>query len=146
MVHEYGRDVENVLRINYAGRKLIRNKEIASSIIATATDTPAPVINPALWPLILERAYKKSCYFFRGEEMLDRNMNVTGVFDLVLHYWPRLLKNRYKLKVSMYNVIDWENVIGIRPNRIETQIHCMATGGTSPSVPTLGRTPKIKTY
>jgi len=92
MVHEYGPDVENVLRINYAGRKLIRNKEIASSIIATATGTPAPVINPALWPLILERAYKKSY----TDRLLGKIKCATGLFDLVLHYWPRLLKNRYK--------------------------------------------------
>ena len=98
--YEYDPDVENLLRINHAGRKLIRNKEIASSIIATATDTPAPVINPALWPLILERAYKKTYNIYDKKNWLciegRHSECATGLFDLVLHYWPRLLKNRYK--------------------------------------------------
>ena len=100
--YEYDPDVENLLRINHAGRNLIRNKEIPSGIIATATATTAPVINPALWPLILERAYKKSYniydkeYFILLRRERRKSKSATGVFDLVLHYWPRLLKNRYK--------------------------------------------------
>jgi hypothetical protein len=95
--YEYDPDVENVLRINHAGRKLIRNKEIPSGIIATATDTTAHVINPALWPLILERAYKKSYKIYdREDEQCRKSKCATGIFDLVLHYWPRLLKQRYK--------------------------------------------------
>ncbi|OEU23313.1 hypothetical protein FRACYDRAFT_259352 [Fragilariopsis cylindrus CCMP1102] len=84
--YEYDPDVENLLRINHAGRKLIRNKEIASGIIAaaTATATTAPVINPALWPLILERAYKKyKC--------------ATGLFDLTRQHlliYTEVYRNR----------------------------------------------------
>jgi hypothetical protein len=88
-VNEYDPDVENVLRINHAGRKLIRNKEISSGIIATATDTTAPVINPALWPLILERAYKKSYKIYDEEhwKYKIKSKSATGLFDLVLHYF-----------------------------------------------------------
>ena len=96
--YEYDPDVENVLRINHAGRNLIRNKEIPSDIIATATATAttAPVINPALWPLILEKAYKQSYKIYDRQDWQIKCKCATGLFDLVLHYWPRLLKKRYK--------------------------------------------------
>jgi hypothetical protein len=55
----YDPDVEHVLRINNAGRRFISDGEISSDTITTTT-TAAPVINHALWPIIFERAYKKS--------------------------------------------------------------------------------------
>ena len=87
----YDPDVEYALRINHAGRKIIRDKEISSGT-TTATAT-APVINKALWPIILDRAYKKSGEIYNltwiNKEDREKTKCATGLFDLVCHYCAR---------------------------------------------------------
>jgi hypothetical protein len=93
----YHSDVEYALRINHAGRTFISNGEISSGTTATST---APVINNALWPLILERAYKKSEAIFYFDPSWITNVEIegskcaTGLFDLVRHYWPMFTNRR----------------------------------------------------
>ena len=79
-------DIEYVLRINHAGRKYMtinnNNNNNSSKSILT---------NRALWPLILERAYKKSdkiCTIPDGRKC------GTGMFHLIrYHYLPVLLED-----------------------------------------------------
>ena len=76
-------DIEYVLRINHAGRKYMTNNNNNNSSKSILT-------NRALWPLILERAYKKSgkiCTIPAGR-------CGTGMFHLIrYHYLPVLLED-----------------------------------------------------
>jgi hypothetical protein len=98
----YYPDFEYALRINHAGRTFISNREISSSTTTTtATDNTtatAPVINIALWPMILERAYKKSDAIYDTTYMSNEDREclkcATGLFDLVHHYWPMFADRR----------------------------------------------------
>ena len=102
----YDPDVEYALRINHAGRTFISNREISSGTTTTITTTndnttaTAPIINNALWPIILERAYKKSDAIFdtgsiySSDEDRERMKCATGLFDLVHHYWPMFTDRR----------------------------------------------------
>ena len=98
----YYPDFEYALRINHAGRTFISNREISSSTtITTTTDNTtatAPVINIALWPIILERAYKKSDAIYDTTYMSNEDREclkcATGLFDLVHHYWPMFTDRR----------------------------------------------------
>jgi len=103
---EYAYDpyVEHALRINHAGRKSIRtDAKTPYGASAATTTTTTSVINKALWPIILERAYKKSneIYMYNikpGKEDINKRKCATGLFDLVLHYWPSFMdrcKNIY---------------------------------------------------
>ena len=98
----YYPDFEYALRINHAGRTFISNREISSSTTTTTTTdnttATAPVINIALWPIILERAYKKSDAIYDTTYMSNEDREclkcATGLFDLVHHYWPMFTDRR----------------------------------------------------
>ena len=64
----YDPDIENVLRINHAGRKFITSTALERQD-SKMTET---IINPALWPVILERAFKRSdeIYFIGNGTLL----------------------------------------------------------------------------
>ncbi|MGK3762438.1 MAG: hypothetical protein ACI8RD_014756, partial [Bacillariaceae sp.] len=85
----YDPDVEHILRINHAGRKYI------SSTMGSDNN---PKINRSLWPIILERTYKKSSeiydtYEWDSQESKDRKKCSTGLFHLVHQYWPMFIEN-----------------------------------------------------
>jgi hypothetical protein len=111
----YDPDVEHVLRINHAGRKYITmeggggggggGREIGDGDGEISLDgTTKSNINQALWPLILERAYKKSHEIYskiyvprmyNTQKYRDTRKCATGLFDLVHHYWPIFMDRRY---------------------------------------------------
>jgi hypothetical protein len=95
----YDSDVEHILQINQAGRKFVSHSgEFLSS------GSP-PIINNALWPIVLERPYKKSGRIFglhfkwavAAREERDKRRCATGLFYLVQHYWPMFMGNHRSL-------------------------------------------------
>jgi len=83
-MEEYAPDLEHMLRINHAGRKFVMSGGISGS---GARSSKQIVINRALWPRILERAYSKSAelYDFSLNVLADKNKKkcATGLFHLV---------------------------------------------------------------
>jgi hypothetical protein len=104
----YDPDVEYALRINHGGRKFIRNDaktpygtSDAAAAAAAATAT-TPVINTALWPIILEGVYKKSDEIYKEDDVYKRKC-ATGLFDLMLHYWPSFMDRRKNINNDSNN-------------------------------------------
>ncbi|OEU07952.1 hypothetical protein FRACYDRAFT_250614 [Fragilariopsis cylindrus CCMP1102] len=92
----YEPDVEHILRINHAGKKFIMEAEEITTGGPNNNDESTTIINHALWPKILERAYKKSYeiyhyYDWHVQEVKDRERCSSGMFHLVRHQIPLLL-------------------------------------------------------
>ena len=101
---KYEPKIEYALRINKAGRKeLMRGK--SSRMSNNADDEDKPIMNRALWPLILERAYKNSSeiYIYKRHlsdavtisKEVESNKCATGLFHLVHHFYaPVMIEDR----------------------------------------------------
>jgi hypothetical protein len=95
---KYDPDVEHILQINNVGRKFVShsgkgdgNGDGDGENVSSGT---VSIINNALWPIVVERAYKKSGRIFAER---DKIRCATGLFYLVQHYWPMLMGNHRRL-------------------------------------------------
>ena len=97
---KYEPKIEYALRINIAGRKkLMRGKSSRRS--NNADDEDDPIMNRALWPLILERAYNNSSeiYIYNRNgrdtvsisEETESKKCATGLFHLVHHFYAPVM-------------------------------------------------------
>jgi hypothetical protein len=97
---KYEPKIEYALRINIAGRKeLMRGKSSRRS--NNADDEDEPIMNRALWPLILERAYNNSSeiYIYNRDGRDDVSISeeaeskkcATGLFHLVHHFYAPVM-------------------------------------------------------
>jgi hypothetical protein len=87
--HRYDPDVEYILRINHAGRKFTmgggggRGEGIIPSDSSSSSSRNKCIINRALWPLILDRAYNKSFNIYdtlhANEETKDSQKSAVGL-------------------------------------------------------------------
>ncbi|OEU23307.1 hypothetical protein FRACYDRAFT_233479 [Fragilariopsis cylindrus CCMP1102] len=113
--HKYEPKIEYALRINIAGRKeLMRGKSSRRS--NNADDEDKPIMNRALWPLILERAYSNSSEIYNFERCgwgdvssserdekddvtiskdVESKKCATGLFHLVHYFYaPVMIEDR----------------------------------------------------
>jgi hypothetical protein len=105
---KYEPDVEHILRINHAGKKFIMEAEEITTGGPNNNDESTTIINHALWPKILERAYKKSYeiynfHFWQGQEEKDRERCSSGMFHLVRHQIPLLLAEDHARRFQSYD-------------------------------------------
>ena len=105
---KYEPDVEHILRINHAGKKFIMEAEEIATGGPNNNDESTTIINHALWPKILERAYKKSYeiynyYDWQVQEEKDRERCSSGMFHLVRHQIPLLLAEDHARRFRSYD-------------------------------------------
>ena len=105
---KYEPDVEHILRINHAGKKFIMEAEEITTGGPNNNDESTTIINHALWPKILERAYKKSYeiyhyYDWQVQEEKDRERCSSGMFHLVRHQIPLLLAEDHASRFRSYD-------------------------------------------
>ena len=93
----YSAGVEHLLRISHAGRKFSRVG------VKAVPGSNMPVIKPALWPKILERAHSKSSNIYdncirHNDEAKSKKKCATGLFHLVRHFCGPLLAENHRCR------------------------------------------------
>ncbi|OEU07433.1 hypothetical protein FRACYDRAFT_251238 [Fragilariopsis cylindrus CCMP1102] len=86
-------DVEYALRINHAGRRIVVKVDGGSN----NDDDGKAIVPISLWPVILERAYEKSCdthdsaWESEKEKTKKKKKSATGIYYLLREVGPALL-------------------------------------------------------
>ena len=99
----YDSDIKFRLLMNQTGRHYINNSRRSCTTTATATTTTVTTtatatatatsrLHRGLWPLILERCYRKSSdiyeiYNYMREDTIQESKCSTGIYYLLLNYW-----------------------------------------------------------
>ena len=101
----YDSDIKFRLLMNQTGRHYINNSRrsctttatattttVTTTATATATATATSRLHRGLWPLILERCYRKSSdiyeiYNYMREDTIQESKCSTGIYYLLLNYW-----------------------------------------------------------
>ena len=92
-VYQYDPEIEYVLRINQAGRKFMLETTGGTGVIGVNNgNRTKPITNQALWPLILEKAYKNSAEIYDhdgrriSKKVAESKMCSTGLFHMIRNY------------------------------------------------------------
>lgn len=95
--YSYDSDIEYVLRINHAGRSIVE--------CSNRKEDHRPSLPLSLWPIVLERAYKKSGHIYpRGSTIRKtKNNNAAGLHYLVCEVGPALIGRSVALRVQSSN-------------------------------------------
>jgi hypothetical protein len=93
---KYEPEIEYALRINQAGRKELMGGGRSSRGALNADNEDKPIMNRALWPLILERAYNISSRIYDYEEdtaseQVESKKCASGLFHLVRNFYARVM-------------------------------------------------------
>jgi hypothetical protein len=81
----YDSDIEYVLRINHAGRCIVE--------CSNRKEDHRPLLPLSLWPIVLERVYKKSGHIYPRGSTRRKTNNVTGLNYLVREVGPALISH-----------------------------------------------------
>ena len=92
-IHQYHPDIEYLLRINHAGRRLVEGNiddddddHDHDGNNNSSNNNKQPRIPISLWPIILERSYKKSNHIYGKDFRYGKEMrNHDGLFYLIRH-------------------------------------------------------------
>jgi len=107
-------EIDYVLRINQAGRKFMLETTAGTGVLVNNNNNSnrtKPITNRALWPSILERAYKNSAEIYdhddhTSKEVIESKMFSTGLFHMVRNYAydPIFVEDHTRATTSSTNV------------------------------------------